>query len=744
MGLVLSALRERSMQLPAGVYPLPGCAEVADAERMGELLAAGLDAASLAVPWVACHARFWRDRYQGRRLVAVVHDIPGNTADATVEARLGAMQAQAVVTIGYTGDSQSLERHQSAVKAAAEVLEDVFGEPEHPLAKAGVAAGQLHLLAAYCDTVLDLERLVELVVAKALASSEIPVAEDRWQTATRRALADALQAKVAQVAPSARPDAAAALLMAIVEDAEPAPALHKSLMKAGLLFSQGGRVVWTCAAAALRLGQTRQALQRENPEWPWRILPPLPINKDQSGRNALLSWTLGVAWHGLVPAVEPEIVSDGLGALHHLVEGGCAGSDQLRAAVRPWLEIVERLAMAPVQAEDHALLAEAPNAALVMPGLTQDSGFRFGCAAMFDVIAVLQAMHLGHHGDVQKRWPGLAWTLDRLGGAAVATSAWLRIRLALSALGDTASSAFWDAELARQLESPRSNSSAPSAAKMRGWLALGRGDVAAAQVLWTQASQRAQRTGRTRLALRWAVDVAQLLILLGESESAVKLARLAAERLGADRDLEYARWAGVVWLLAALGQPEAAETHVAASAVFDVWAAQIPQVADHRALAEGIDPSALLRCGALLIDEKATEVQPMLQYFAQEARSRDWRGIESAATAAQGWCAWWLGDADLACTRWKEAARLPQGPAAFLVAGQLWADVARLQQRVGSDRGVAAAVSKAMEFLDPAPVLRAAWLKQASQWAELPGAGTALRKAVARFAEPAGPEGVIA
>ncbi len=728
------------MGLPVGAYPLPSCASAGDGERLGELLAAGLDAASLTVPWAACQARFWRDRDRTRRIVAVVHDIPGNAADATVEGRLAALGAQAVVACGVNADNLAQDRHKRAVQAAADVLQDVFSEPEHPLALAGLAAAQLHLLATYCDTVLELERLVEAVVATALASGELPVPEDRWQAAAWRALAEALEAKIAQVAAAARPDAIAALLQAVVEAAEPQPALHKPLQKAGLLYSradgaQPGKLAWSRLVQALGAGATRQVLQRENPDWPWRILPPLPVTKDHSGRDALLSWTLAVAWHGLVPAVEPEILSDGLGALHHLVEGGCGGSDQLRAAVRPWLELVERLAMAPPQPEDYGLLQESPNAALAMPGLTQDAGFRFGCAALFDVLAVLQAMHAGDQAEIQRRWPGLAWTLDRLGGAAVATAAWLRIRLALAVLGDEIHAPFWDSELAQLMQPGRLNSSAPSAAKMRGWLALSRGDVAGAQAWWTQASQRAQRTGRLRLALRWAVDVAQLLLLIGESESAVKLAKLATERLGADHDFEFARWAGVVWLLAALGQPEGSPTHVSVAEVFDVWAAQVPQVAHHRALAEGIDPSALLRCGALLIDERATEVQPMLQYFVQEARSREWRGLEAAALAAQGWCAWWLGDADQACSRWKDAARLPQGPASSLLAGHLWVDVARLQQRVGSDRSVAAAVTKALELLEPAAALRLSFLQQATEWSELPGAGSALRKVLARLAE---------
>lgn len=725
------------MGLPVGAYPLPFCTGAAEAERMGELLAAGLDASSMSVPWAACQARFWRDRDGTRRIVAVVHDIPSATGDATVEARLAALGAEAVVACGVSTDGLALDRQLKAVLAAAEVLQDVFGEPEHPLALAGLASAQLHRMATYCDSLLDLERVIEAVVAKVLATGDLPAPVERWQAAIARTLAQAVQAKVAQVPAAVRADAVAAMLEAICAGTIPQVGIQKPLSKAGLLFGGGEAVVWSRAIDALQTAEVRQALQRENPEWPWRILPPLTADKDHTGRDALQIWTQGVAWHGLVPVMEPEIVSDGLRALHHLVDGGCGGQERLRAAVRPWLELVARLAVAPPQPEDQPLLAEAPNAALEMPSLTQDAGFRFASAALFDVLAVLEAMHQGNQAEVQRRWPGLAWTLDRLGGAAVATGAWLRIRLALAMLGDPAGCAFWDAELAGICDSARAISAVPAAAKMRGWLALSRGDVAGAQAWWTQASQRAQRTGRVRLALRWAIDVAQLLILLGESESALKLAKLATERLGADRDLEYARWAGVIWLLAALGQPEGSTTHVPAHAVFGVWAAQVPQVDDHRALAEGIDPSALLRCGTLLVDERVTEVQTMLQYFSQEARSRDWRGMEAAALAGQGWCAWWLGDAELACSRWKEAARLPAGPAAFLLSGRLWVDVARLQQRAGSDRGVAAAVTKALELLDPVPALRQAFLQQATEWSELPSGGTGLRKVIARTGDGA-------
>jgi hypothetical protein len=122
----------------------------------------------------------------------------------------------------------------------------------------------------------------------------------------------------------------------------------------------------------------------------------------------------------------------------------------------------------------------------------------------------------------------------------------------------------------------------------------------------------------------------------------------------------------------------------------------------------------------------------MLQYFSQVARSRGWRGIEAGAVAAEGWCVWWLGDAEQACARWKDAARLPSGPGAALVAGRLWADVARLQHKAGNDRAVATALSKALDLLGSAATLRQSLLDEAVGWSEEPSAAAGLRKLVGR------------
>lgn len=732
MGLVLSALRERSLAMPGGAYPLAASASLADAERMGELLAAGLDAAALTVPWPACQARYWRDRDRQRRLVAVVPDVPASAAQATVEGRLAVLSAQAVVAVGAASDARAVERHIRAVQVAAEVLQDVLAEPDHPLAFAGAPQGGLHELAAYVDTLVEFERVVDSVLAKALGEGVLPVPAERWQAAAAKSLAELLQAKVAEVAAAQRGEVVEALLRATTGQLQCPQPLHRPLARAGLACVEGDLLLWSRNLDAVALPAVRQALQREHPDWPWRLLPALELAGDDSGRSAVQTWAMGVAWHGLRSQLDPEVVREGVAALGHLVDSSCAGVEQLRSAVRPWLELAGRLALAAPQPADEARLAEAANASQVLANITQAAGFRFAVAALFDVLAVLVAVHGGDRADLQKRWPGLAWTLDRLGTPAAPLALWLRLRLAQLALGEPAQAPMWDSELAMMLDPARPPMAAAHAARMRGWLALAQGDTAGAQSWWTQASQRAQRCMRPRQALLWALDVAQLLLLLGDYPAAVKLARLAAERLAVEGDLEQARWAGVIWLLTAMALPANAVAYLPPEEALEQWAARVPQTGDHRALAEGIDPGALLRCGALLAESRATEVQTLLQYFSQVARSRGWRGVEAGAVAAEGWCLWWLGDAEQACARWKDAARLPSGPAAEVVAGRLWADVARLQQRVGNDRAVAAALSKSLELLAQAPTLRQGLLDEALRWSEAPSAAAGLRKVVGR------------
>lgn len=732
MGLVLAALRERSLAMPGGAYPLPASASLPEAEKLGELLAAGLDAAALTVPWAACQARYWRDRDRQRRVVAVVADVPANAAQATVEGRLAVIAAQAVVAVGAAVDSRALERHVRSVQVAAETLQEVLAEPDHPFAFAGIATAQLHDLAQFADTLVDFERLVEGVVFKSLGEGALPVPADRWQAAAARALAELLQAKVADVAAAQRSEVVEALLRAATGQSQCAPELHRQLLRSGLAFLDGEQLVWSRSLLAIGLSAVRHALQREHADWPWRLLPALKPAGDHTGRSAVQTWSMGVAWHGLRPKIDAEVVRDGVAALGHLVDSSCAGVEQLRSAVRPWLELAGRLALAPPQPADLPRLAEAGNTAQLLGNITQAAGFRFAVAALFDVLAILVAVHAGDRPEMQRRWPGLAWTLDRLGAPAAPLALWLRLRLSQEALSDPDQAAIWDGELASMLDPTRPPMSAAHAARMRGWLALAQGDVAAAQAWWTQASQRAQRSARPRLALLWALDVAQLLVLTGDYPTAVKLAKLAAERLAVDGDLEQARWAGLVWLLAAMSLPSDAMAFLSPDDALEQWSTHVPQTVDQRAMAEGIDPSALLRCGALLVEGRATEVQTMLQYFSQVARSRGWRGIEAGAVAAEGWCIWWLGDAEQACARWKDAARLPSGPAAPLVAGRLWADVARLQHKVGNDRAVATALSKALDLLGSAASLRQSLLGDALRWSEEPSAAPGLRKLVGR------------
>ncbi len=658
MSLLLAALRTQPLHRTDGLWLLPTTAQPAGGQTMALALAAADAATVICVPWSACDAGHWPQTVAHPQ-VWWVADAPPRALTAAVRKRLARLPARAIVLQGALADAQDLTKNNEAVAHAMAAVAAWVSAADAPLVHLGLAALEPAHLAAHADTLVDFADLLDRTVLAALAAGPHAQPPDpaQWQAWRNAAVAAAAVARFEALGPRPARAAIALWLGSVRRLVDADDRTVRLLRRAGLLRTDANGLGWAAIARTLSQPALGRAVRAARPDWPWHLAGFRDGVDPVLARQVVGVFAGCVVLGGLQPRSDGALERLGVTALRQAIDQSFDRNDPTRRALGPWIDLTARLttlAAAHWRTDDVQHLRQAEAARQRLAEAATTAGARFSVAALFDALRLLDACAKPDVGEVMRCWTSLQWTLERMGQTARPTLAWLRLVVARSCVGQSspAQHPYWAAELqAAEQELGTLQTFAPAVQRTQAWLAWSQGDGRRAQELWAASGNLAGRHADAAGAVDSALDLAMSLLVTGEPEAALRIARPLAQRLTTELDRERAPWAVATWILASLcADPQAdvrTEQDPDAAHAHPHWQAAMEQVGD-AGRDEVVDLGGLVRCAALLTDGRSSEAQPLLTWAARHARKNRLPAFATAAQLGLAFCYLWAGDETMA------------------------------------------------------------------------------------------------
>lgn len=659
-----------------GAWPVPAGVPLARAMVVAEALGRATGKPVLQLPWAACTREKWLNSKDVRQAVWFVADAPQRALASAKLRRLAKLPAAAVVVHGPSPADADRQRHRALVTAAAAALQASLADPQHPLAHWQPHTLDCAALAAYADTVADFDELILAASAAVLAQGS------DWPSAGDSAVIEVLLHRFDQFSPRARPNAVALWLSSLTVPVDADESVVRRLRRSGMLQAAGDSVQWSALAKCIGNEGLRARLTARRPEWPWQLTGAETVVQADNARAVTALFAAFAIADGLRPRQDADIEGLGVTALRVAVDAAFDKGGHTRNSLTQWLDLALRIATTPADAwrEDDCtrlLAAESSRQRLAEAATTANA--RFAVAATFDALAMLADCGRNNAAAVVKQWPGLRWTLERLGPPSAPALAWLRVVAAHTAMAtaDEHSAAAWQAELAHsQQQFAEVPAFQPALRRAQAWNAWHNGDADAAKTSWTAAGQLASKASDAQQTADNALDLAMAMLATGDLRASRRVAKSLAVRLTQQRDRVRGPLAIATWLLSSLATPLPAagkppDVDADPAQAYELWMHHAKTIGLPQLVGEGIDWGAVVRMASLLADGRAAEVQPLLTYAAKTARKSGQPGVAVAAQFALGACAAWLGDRTAARRNWSEAISAADRPGMAAFADRL-------------------------------------------------------------------------
>ncbi len=654
MSLLLAALRNRPVTVAEGLWLLPPATEAVEAQTLALALAAAHAAAVVRVPWAACTAGHW-PKARPQRLVWWVPDAPPRPLTAAVRKRLSRLPARAIVVQGALSEPEDLDAHRGVVAQAVQAVAQWCADPDQPLSHLGIAALDVQRLGQFAETLGEFSELLDRTVAAALsgaAASESPQSTT-WRDWSDQAVAELAIARFESLGPRAARPAVDLWLGSVRRLVDADDRTVRLLRRAGLLRADADALGWSAVARSLSQPSIGRVIRAARPDWPWHLAGMRDGVEATQARQVVVVFAGCALIAGMRPRSDGAIERLGVTALRQAIDQSFLRGDSTRRALSPWIDLTARLTTAAAahwRTDDVQHLQSAETARQRLAEAATTANARFAVAALFDALHLFDACARPDAGEVKRTWTSLQWTLDRMGPTARPALAWLRLVVARSCVGQSSPAQFpyWAEELrAAEQELGTLQTFAPAVQRTQAWLAWSQGDSRGAQRLWASAGSQSGNTADTAGAIDSALDLAMSLLISGDPEAAVRIARPLAQRLTAERDRDRAPWATATWILAALCVTPTAEARSSedpqAAQAHECWHAAAQHWGDGGD-DDVLDLGGLVRCAALLAEGRSSEAQPLLAWAVKHAKKTRLPAFESAAQVGLGFCYLWAGD----------------------------------------------------------------------------------------------------